>query len=170
MKNKLKFLCVVLCLVFISSCADKNGLNQIQLVLKTDKQGNVIKGSKQALIDAIRNGADIKVGWGSKGKTHTIEHLSEPIWLAIMDEKEVVAKLHPQYSATTNWDSLSADHSNSAILHQEWRVVLTTKSSFDAIWYDRKLDTIIKRVPQQHPMSWFSNQTPSLEKPSLLFK
>ncbi len=154
MKNRITSFLILLLL--ITSC---NIGNQQQhdwrIALQTTKTGEVVDGSKQELITAIRNGADLKIGWGHKGKNHSIEHLSEPIWLAILDEKEVLAKLHPQYSSSLNWDSLQGNHADSSILNEEWRVVLSTKGNFDAIWYDRKKDTLIKRVPQNHAMTWF---------------
>lgn len=144
------------------SCARNTPSDNWVIALKTSKIGERLEGSKAKLIQAIRNGNDIKIGWGSKGKSHTIEHLSEPIWLAILDEKEVLAKLHPQSLPTIDWDSLNANYSNTEILNQEWRVVITTKGTFDAIWYDRKLDTLIKRVPQQHSMTWFVSSNSSI--------
>jgi len=142
-------------LMTMSSCIKNNPSNTWEIALKTNKTGEPVEGSKAKLIKAIRNGKAVKIGWGSKGKTHSIEHLSEPIWLAILDEQEVTAKLHRQLSGTVDWDNLSANHSNTDVLHEEWRVILTTKGSFDAIWYDRRGDTLIRRVPQQHPMTWF---------------
>ena len=86
--------------------------------------------------------------------------MSEPIWLAVLDGEEVLAKLHPQYSSTLDWDALSGNHSDKKVLHQEWRVVINTDGSFDAIWYDRRTDSLIRRVPQHHTMTWFvRNQT-----------
>ena len=41
-------------------------------------------------------------------------------------------------------------------MDQEWRVVLTTKGDFDAVWYNRKNGDIIKRLPQNHPITWFA--------------
>ncbi|WP_222983830.1 hypothetical protein [Flagellimonas meishanensis] len=123
--------------------------------MKTAKNGEIVEGSKKALISAIRNGADIKIGWGSKGKNHIIEHLATPIWLAILDENEVLAHLSPQVLSNVDWEHLEANYEKKEMIRWEWRVVITSKGSFDAIWYDRKYDTLIKRIPQQHAMTWF---------------
>lgn len=125
-----------------------------QMVYKTNKRGERIDGNKQHLITAIRQGLPVKIGWGGKGKKHRIEHISEPIWLAILDEQEVVAHLDPQVLASTDWENLTANYANPAKLKEEWRVVITTKGAFDAVWYDREKHQRIKRVPQQHPMTW----------------
>ncbi len=134
-----------------------------QLVLKTDKDGSVVAGSKAALIDAVRNGSDLKIGWGVQREDLSIEHLSEPIWLAVLSEQEVMAHLDPQVLSAIDWDNLNANYEDTTLLDKEWRVVLTTKGDFDAVWYDRKADTIVRRWPQKHIMSWFAKGTPTKE-------
>jgi len=126
-----------------------------QIVYKSNKEGKRIVGNKQHLMSAIRQGLSIKIGWGSQGKTHTIEHIAEPTWLAILDEQEVVAHLAPQVLSSTDWKTLTGNYANPAQLKEEWRVVIDTKGAFDAVWYDRETHQRTKRVPQQHPMTWF---------------
>ena len=147
---------ITLISILLVSCKSENKNAQYHIVYKNDKSGNVLKGSKEELIKFIRGGADIKIGWGVKGKSHTIEHLSEPIWIAVLDEKEVIAHLDPQVLSKTDWENLSANYADTTLLSQEWRVVITTKGEFDAVWYDRKNGTIIKRRPQNHTISWFA--------------
>ncbi len=146
----------ILVIALLSSCQQENVNSNYKIVYKNDKEGNTLKGSKEKLINCIRGGAEIKIGWGSKGKNHRIEHLSEPIWIAILDESEVVAHLDPQVLAKTDWDELTADYADSTLLDQEWRVAITTKGEFDAVWYDRDQGGVIKRIPQNHPMTWFA--------------
>ena len=154
-------------IVLLLSCQKNKVEYSWKAIYKNDKQGNTLAGSKSNVVNAIRNGADIKIGWGSKGKNHSIEHLSTPIWIAILDEQEVIAHLDPQILSSVNWDTLSADYSDATKLKEEWRVVITTKGTFDAVWYDRENDTLIKRVPQNHTMTWFSKKP--IEKTKALF-
>ncbi|WP_347925912.1 hypothetical protein [Pontimicrobium sp. SW4] len=154
--------------MLFNSCYKNDKSTKIVIALRTDKQGNVIAGSKEQLITSIRNGVDIKVGWGGKGLNHSIEHLAVPIWLSILDETEVVAHLDPQVLSHINWDSLDANYSDTKMLKEEWRVVITSKGTFDAVWYDRELDTVIKRVPQRHVMTWLVKDVKS-EKSSPFF-
>nr|WP_297915543.1 hypothetical protein [uncultured Allomuricauda sp.] len=144
-------------IVFIYSCSQpKPPKNEWHIVLKTDRDGSVLHGSKGDLINAIRNGQDLKIGWGGKRKDFSIEHISEPIWLAILSEQEVMAHLDPQVLSGIDWDSLNASYEDTSLLQKEWRVVLTTKGDFDAVWYDKKVDTLIRRWPQKHIMTWFA--------------
>jgi len=126
-----------------------------KVLYQNDSEGHAIVGSKAQLIQAVRAGASIKIGWGVKGKSHSIEHLSDPIWIAVLDEQEVIAHLDAQILSRTDWENLSANYSDSTLLQQEWRVVLTTKGEFDAVWYDRASNEVIRRRPQQHAITWF---------------
>lgn len=153
----MRILLLFLVITTIIACErQQKPVNDWNIVLKTNENGAVLKGSKENLINAIRSGLDLKIGWGGKSKTIAIEHLSAPIWLAILNEKEVMAHLDPQVLSTIDWDSLNANYKDLEKLQQEWRVVLTTKGDFDAVWYDRKTDTLIRRWPQKHPMTWFA--------------
>ena len=133
------------------------------VVYQADKNGEQLSGDKAILINAIRSGKDIKIGWGSQGKNHTIEHISEPIWLAILDEQEVVARLDPQVGGKVDWEKLNAHYEDTMILNTEWRVIITSKGSFDAVWINRQTNEISRRVPQNHPMTWYA-YTDKLDK------
>ncbi len=147
---------IALSILLLYSCGSEFQKSEFQLVYKNDKEGQTISGSKEALIQYIRGGAEIKIGWGAKGGNHAIEHLCDPIWLSVLDESEVICHLDPQVLSKIDWENSSASYADSTLLNQEWRVVITTKGEFDAIWYDRKNNSLIKRVPQNHTMSWFA--------------
>lgn len=159
---------IILILILIASCKQKTLDSGYQVVYKNDKEGNTLLGSKELLINHIRGGAAIKIGWGSKGKTHSIEHLSEPIWIAILDELEVIAHLDAQVLSATDWDKLTANYSDSTLLNQEWRVVITSKGEFDAVWYDRNNGKVIRRRPQNHTMTWFAKGSSANNMPLFL--
>ena len=153
---KISGLLLILTTVFIwFSCHQHSSPSLWTVAYKNDKEGNTLMGSKEKLIDAIRSGGSVKIGWGTQGKNHTIEHLSEPIWIAVLDEKEVLAHLDPQVLSGVDWQGLTANYADSTLLQSVWRVVLTTKGEFDAVWIDRNDHTVIKRWPQNHTMTWF---------------
>jgi len=159
---------ILMLLSAMISCTSKqDSSNDWEIALRTAKTGEVVKGSKEGLVTAIRNGAEVRIGWGSKGKTRRIEHLSDPIWLAVLNEQEVMAHLDPQVLSKIDWDNLEASYADPDFLRQEWRVVITTKGSFDAVWYDRQTDSLIRRVPQNHAMTWFVKYNRALDNQKL---
>ena len=166
----MKYFTVFLLWLFLPSCFPQNETTEFQIAFKNDKSGKTLAGDKATLINAIRKGATIKIGWGGQGKEHRIEHLSEPVWIAVLDEEEVIAHLDPQVLAKVNWDDLTGDYADSSLLNQEWRVVISTKGEFDAIWYDRSNHQVIKRIPQNHPMTWFVKGVKMRKKAVPLFQ
>lgn len=155
-------------IIFLSCTSNNHEETAYKIAYKNDENGNVLQGSKTELIHYIRSGAPIRIGWGAKGKTRSIEHVSEPIWIAVLNETEVIAQLQPHYSASTDWDALTSSFSDSTLINQEWRVVLTTKGTFDAVWYDKHEGKQIRRVPQDHPMTWFVQGAKGENKPLYL--
>lgn len=150
---------IMLSFLLVISCKSETDISSFNIVYKNDKEGNAITGSKDDLINCIRGGSEIKIGWGVKGENHSIEHLSVPIWIAVLDESEIIAHLDAQVLSKMDWDNLSANYADSTLLDQEWRVVITSKGEFDAVWYDRKNGNVIKRRPQNHIISWFAKGT-----------
>jgi len=64
----MKKLYFILLILFLVSCKYHTEKPQWNIVYKSDKLGNTLIGSKQDLIDAIRNGNDIKIGGAQKEK------------------------------------------------------------------------------------------------------
>ena len=159
---------IILIIVFLVSCQQRPTDLNFKIVYKCDKEGNTLVGSKKELINRIRGGAELKIGWGGKGEKHSIEHLSEPIWIAILDESEVIAHLDAQVLSKINWEELSADYADTTLLSQEWRVVITTKGEFDAVWYDRINGKLIQHRPQNHVITWFAKNNIEDAKPLFL--
>lgn len=148
-------LAITLCAIATMSCNSRS--DSWQVAFKHDEEGKSISGSKEQLFSAIRAGKDLKIGWGwdSEERALSIEHLATPIWLAIIDEKEVIAHLEPQVLSGIDWNTGTANYADSSLLNQEWRVVINTDGTFDAIWYNKKENQLLKRIPQRHIITWF---------------
>ena len=129
-----------------------------KIAFKNNAQGETLSGSKEELINAIRSGSTIKVGWGWQKNGKSMEHISEPIWHLVLNDREVIVHLDPQVLSNTVWDSLSANYIDPALMDLEWRVVLSTRGEFDAVWYDREEHQVVRRLPQRHIMTWFVEQ------------
>ena len=144
---------------YLSMSQEKSQLvSRWKVAFKNNAQGETLSGSKEELIHAIRSGSTIKVGWGWQKDGKSMEHISEPIWHLVLNDQEVIIHLDPQVLSNTIWDSLSANYVDPGLLDLEWRVVLSTKGEFDAVWYDREKHEVIRRLPQRHIMTWFVEQ------------
>ena len=99
----MKEIWILLLLLFTFSCSTDGAKNNLEhgwsLVYKHDKNGRQIFGSKQNVIDAVRNGLSVKVGYGMQRRDkRTIEHLAEAQFLTVINVKdttEVFAQISP---------------------------------------------------------------------------
>ena len=74
------------------------------IVLATDFDGNVTKGSKAALIDYIREGKPVRVGWQldfNGDKKPDFDHWVEATYITILEE-EVFTQIDPIYAQGPN--------------------------------------------------------------------
>ena len=75
---------LILALRHIASCQIPNKSNAgWQKVFHNDANGNTISGDKSKLLEAIRLGYPIRIGWGS----NRVEHVTEADFLTIFEGK-----------------------------------------------------------------------------------
>lgn len=76
----------------------------VKLLVKTDAQGNVIEGSLDTLISAVRDGNDIKVGWSldfNNDNFPDVEHFIDAKFLTILNG-HVFNQIDPIYAQAPN--------------------------------------------------------------------
>lgn len=140
---------------FFNSYFDKNNNSEEwKPALRIQEDGSVLLGSTESLIDALRKGYNLRLAWGWKKEDKSIEHIVDPIWIAIINEEEVIVHLDPQVLSRVDWENQSANYEDSTLHDYEWRVVISTKGAFDAVWYNRKTNEVHRRMPQKHLMTW----------------
>lgn len=125
-------------------------------VYANDENGVASSGSLQSLIEGLRKGYSLKIGWSWTRRigdsTVTLEHFAEPIFISIIQEKNVSAIIdpHPLLKNYINIDQQVFD--NPANI---WQCVLTTTGSFNAMVYNRTSGEVVRNWPQKHKMVWY---------------
>ena len=127
-----------------------------KVVYKHDEYGNPMEGSIDSLIAGIRNGYDLRVGWGWQRELGDsilrLEHMAEPLFLTIIQEKNVsiVIDAHPMLASYI-------DIGNQKIREggHIWQCVLTTKGEFNAQIHNRSTGELMKDWPQRQRITWF---------------
>ncbi|MEO1255329.1 MAG: hypothetical protein AAFY41_10645 [Bacteroidota bacterium] len=79
---------------------------QWKLIYEHDKDGNTVSGSKADLIEAIQNGAEVRLGWKMGSKDRSIQHYAEGTFLSIL-EGEVFAQINPILSQKPDFENVS---------------------------------------------------------------
>ncbi|MDT7832555.1 hypothetical protein RQM59_09200 [Flavobacteriaceae bacterium S356] len=89
MKTKNLFLSI-LALLFLSACQTSgSSTSGWQKVFQNDASGNTLFGDKSTLIDAVRLGYPVRIGWGSS----RVEHVADADFLTIFEGTEVFAQI-----------------------------------------------------------------------------
>lgn len=159
-----------LAVIFSATIASAASWN---VALHHDKDGNVISGSSDALVSAIRRGCQLRVGWGAKraaDPTQTIEHLATPAWVTVRNSNMVEVQLSDFIINLDVLGEAAVDHprrerfggTEKAV---NWRATLKTDGSFNAVWYSAATGEFVTRMPQRHPMKWFTDCVPGAAEP-----
>ena len=125
-------------------------------VYKNDENGNRLSGNIDSLIAGIRNGYDVRVGWGWEKELADsilrVEHMAESLFLTAIQEKDVSAIIdaHPLLQSYIDADNQSFGEGGHI-----WQCVLTTKGTFNAQVHNRSTGELMKDWPQRHKMTWF---------------
>ena len=126
-----------------------------RLVYRHDADGKAQAGAKAALLDAVRRGRPIRFAWGVKaegaGRTVSVEHSAEPVFVTIMGGEEVFVQLPEHVGQASYVEPDKALFDRPGVM---WRGLMGTTGSFDAAFVDRGTGQEVKRLPQRAAISW----------------
>ncbi len=124
------------------------------LIYKHDQHGNKLVGEKASLINAIRLGFPVRIGWGvyRENGELSVEHTAIPEFLSMTNGKEVFVQIPEHIAQTSYWDEEFQDFNSAQIV---WKGLLSTTGRFMAVWYNRSSGQTIRRYPQRVTISWF---------------
>ncbi len=96
-----------------------------ELAYSHDESGQAISGSKQALIDAVRNGHAVRIYWSGR----TVEHLADSFFLTILDG-EVFAQIEAIQGQNPSLDPPSIEFRDNL-----WRAIFSTNGDRALKWF-----------------------------------
>lgn len=140
-----------LVLLFFSSCqeqTDKKG--GWQKVYQNDENGKATFGDKSELIDAVRLGYPIRLGWGS----NRVEHVADADFLTIFEGEEVFAQIKTIIGQAPKIDGDSLKIRFRA--QNNWTKIAGTNGYFTAVMTDYFQDTLVGGNTDRYaPSTWF---------------
>lgn len=138
-------------------CSSTKPSPQWRLIYKHDTSGKKLKGSKAALLNAVRGGQPLQIGWGlsveQDAKFKSVEHIVSPVFVTITDQTDVIAQMPEHIAQQSYWNVDQSLFDHGAVM---WRGLATTQGRFDAIWVNRASGEIVRRSPQRAAFSWFT--------------
>lgn len=140
------------------------------LLLAHDANGKVDQGDRQQIVNAVRQGCQIRIAWGNSGPTRSIEHIADPMWISIRNGNDVEVQIGEFLVNLNALGEPSEDHPRRKRFGGtekvvKWRASLKTDGTFNAVWYYPYNGEFIIRVPQRHPMKWFADCNPESAAP-----
>jgi len=148
-------------LIFIGSyCFGQATVNSSKsgwtAVYSHDENGKGTFGDKQNLIKDLRKGYSLRVSWSWTRQVGdslvTLEHFADPIFVTIIQEKNVSAIINPHPLLKSYLDISQQQFDKPT---NTWQCILTTKGTFNAVVYSQSTGEIIKDWPQRHKMTWY---------------
>lgn len=115
------------------------------LVYRHDADGKAIEGSRDALLDAVRRGADVRVAWGFSGAPPNgrtaVEHAA-PVFVTIAQETHVFVQIPEHIAQQIYHTAEGARFDKAGVI---WRGLFGSDGTFDAIWVDRATGQEVRR-------------------------
>jgi hypothetical protein len=125
------------------------------LPVSHDADGKPLAGEKEDLFAAVRRGYPIRFAWCAalSGGGPAVEHSAEPVFLTIMNGKELFVQLPEHIAQASYHDAARARFENASVM---WRGLMGTDGSFDAVYVDRATRQEVRRLPQRAAIAWFA--------------
>nr|WP_298999719.1 hypothetical protein [uncultured Allomuricauda sp.] len=148
---------LLLVLVIFLSCGPSMSTNESEwrLIYRNDSNGKTLFGKKQDLLNAIRNGNLVKVGYGGqlrRDTTLTIEHVFEAQFFTILNDSEVYAQMAPIIGQNP---LIEKDTTNVRFRDTQWNIIVGTNGFSDRLTMSLNKDTILSQNQRNMNVSWF---------------
>ncbi len=141
---------ILLC-ILISCQSSTPTTSGWQLVYKNDVDGKALFGDKTQLVDAVRLGYPIRIGWGSS----RIEHVATVDFLTIFNGEEVFAQIKPIVGQRpqVSGDSLKISFRT----NNNWVKMAGTNGFSASLMTDYMQDTIVGGGERYTATTWYVN-------------
>lgn len=126
------------------------------MVYSHDEAGNALEGDKNDLIDAVRKGYPVRMGFGgrrSQDTTKSVEHIVDAHFLTIANSEEVFGQIEPiigQHPGLT-MDTLNVTFRED----REWTIIIGTNGFSDRLTTDRLNNEILGHNERFVNVRWF---------------
>lgn len=153
---------VLLTLALLASTVSAHAANDIacatsawRWLFTSGPHGEDAGGNRRQLIDALRRGSPLRVGWGEADADGqwSVEELSDATFVNIMGGKDVVAQLEPALIQNNYTDATIADLKAPLI---DWHAIASTDGRFSATMTDRQSGDVIRHLVQRTHFHWYA--------------
>lgn len=130
-------------------------LAQWRHVYTSDPQGADAGGNRQHLIDALRRGSPLRVGWGeadADGKW-AVEEFADAEFTNLMNGRDVVAQLSSAMIQTNYTDAAKAGLRDPAMA---WHALASTDGRLEALMVETATGKVTRKLVQRTHFHWYA--------------
>ena len=124
----------MLCCFFIFTLvAENQAQTNWKLIYENDKEGNVLNGNKDELIQSARLGKDIKIHWKMGAGGNSVEHVADIQFISII-KGEVFGQISEINAQVPDFGEPTIDFLGKTIV---WSLIASTSGKNATILYSR---------------------------------
>lgn len=128
-----------------------------KLIFQTNRDGTPKYGSKEELINSIRKGSPIRVGWHSRRRndtTKSVEHFLDATFITIANGDEVFAQLQPFLAQRPD---LTSDTLSMTLIPNQMNWILGTNGTISSVGlnYEKDTATAYDPSPFRYEIGWY---------------
>jgi hypothetical protein len=146
----------ILLAILFTTCFAQNKSSGWTAVYAHDENGKPTFGSLTELMEGMRKGYALKVGWSWTrtlgDSTVTLEHFAEPVFTTIIQRKTVSIVLPDHPLLKSYLDAGKQEFENPENI---WQCILTTQGTFNAKVFKRSTGEEVRNWPQRQKMTWY---------------
>lgn len=121
----------------------------------SDPQGQDAGGNRQHLLDALRRGSPLRVGWGeadADGKW-AVEEFADAEFTNLMNGRDVVAQLNSAMIQTNYTDATKAGLRDPAL---SWHALASTDGRLEALMVEVATGKVTRKLVQRTHFNWYA--------------
>lgn len=124
-------------------------------VYTSDPQGKDAGGSRQHLLDALRRGSPLRVGWGEADADGrwAVEEFADAEFTNLMNGRDVVVQLSSAMIQTNYTDAAKAGLRDPAL---SWHALASTDGRLEALMVEVATGKVTRKLVQRTHFHWYA--------------
>ncbi|MCE7991106.1 MAG: hypothetical protein HEP71_03965 [Roseivirga sp.] len=123
-------------------------------VYQNDREGKRVSGSIEQLMEAVREGLPVRIGWGSQrpgDPKRKVEHMADAKFLTIMSDETVFAQIDPIIGQTPKFDQQFIELKEGA----SWVLIAASNGKSDTMMTNTQTGEILGHRELALAIDWY---------------
>ncbi len=147
-------LVVLFFFLFISSGISAQEHPNWELIFANDENGKAISGHINDLVDAVRNGEELRIYWSSESKSDPskkVEHFASAKFLTILSDRIVFAQIDPIIGQTPSFENQTLQLKENL----EWSMIAGSNGKMDTMMRNVVSGKVVGHGTRGMAIKWY---------------